>query len=408
VQHSPAQSAGVAAACAAPRRFPQFLRREQAELRSAGRSRSPAENRQEAERPRRSQSRRRRPSSQKYGAAPAAKASRHRESSRPAQPPARTPSPSVAPPGKHWAPKVLPEAVRAPSSPPQRPAVSPLKSASGSVTARVGAQSARSRAQSVSFKDRSEPRTPTTPPSPQAPEEEEEPVHADLAEEEEPVQTDLAYLEEANLDSCEQGFAEAPPHGRATEEVHPADFSDLTGPGEDPPDWEAPEGSEDEGVLALGNRPPRTRGQRAGVKAQRQRLTKAAAVARAVNAEAAEAAVGPLRAPDAAAARSGTRRAPRQGAGIVASCATPRRLPQFLSRKQAELHHAGRSRSPARHWQKASRRHKSSRPSQPLPRAASPSVAPPSTRWRHCSSYRCGCVAPPHCPSYRCGCLGAT
>ena len=137
---------------------------------------------------------------------------------------------------------------------------------------------------------------------------------------------------EANLDACEQDFAEAPPHGRATEEVHPADFSDLTGPGEDPPDWEAPEGSEDEEVLALGNRPPRTRGQRAGVKAQRQRLTKAAAVARAVNAEVAEAAVGPLRAPDAAAARSGTRRAPRQGAGIVASCATPRRLPQFLSR----------------------------------------------------------------------------
>ncbi len=207
VQHSPAQSAGVAAACAAPRRFPQFPKREQAELRSAGRSRSPAENRQEAERPRRSQSRRRRPSSQKadpravytgragtdyrdwrprgqyhdYGAPPAAKASRHRESSRPAPPPARTPSPSFAPPGKHWAPKVLPEAVRAPSSPPQRPAVSQLKSASGSETARVGAQSARSRAQSVSFKDRPEPRTPTTPPSPQAPEVEEESVHADLA-----------------------------------------------------------------------------------------------------------------------------------------------------------------------------------------------------------------------------------
>ncbi|CAE8686143.1 unnamed protein product [Polarella glacialis] len=186
---------------------------------------------------------------------------------------------------------------------------------------------------------------------------------------------------EANLGACEQGFAEPPPHGRATEEVRPADSPDLTGPGEDPPDWEAPEGAEDERVLAFGDRPPRTRGQRAGVKAQRQRLTKAAAIAQAANAEAAEAAVGPLRAPGAAAARSGTRYAPRQGAGIVASSTTPRKLPQFLSRRHAELHHAGRSRSPARRWQKAGRRNKSSRPAQPSPRATTPSVAPSSTRW---------------------------
>ncbi|CAE8705418.1 unnamed protein product [Polarella glacialis] len=158
---------------------------------------------------------------------------------------------------------------------------------------------------------------------------------------------------EVDLAAGEQGFAEVL--------------------GEDPPDWEAPEGPEDEEVLALGDRRPRTRGRRAGVKAQRQRVTKAAAIARAeVHGEAAGAAGGQLRAPAAAprkarasaaaaAAGAGTKRAPsraaphHRGVGIAAACATPRRAPQFLTREQAELRHAGRSRSPADDRQAAGR-----------------------------------------------------
>ncbi|CAE8695359.1 unnamed protein product [Polarella glacialis] len=221
---------------------------------------------------------------------------------------------------------------------------------------------------------------------------------------------------EIYLDAGEQGFAE-----------------DL---GEDPPDWEAPEGPEDEDVPALGDRLPRIRGQRSGVKAQRQRVAKAAAieraaaVARAVIADAAVAVAGPLRAPAAAprearapaaaaAAGAGTRRAPSQtathhrGVGIAAACATPRRAPQFFTREQLELRHAGRSRSPADDRQaagrhrgpdygavpaaKGSRRRESNRPAQPPPRTPSPSVAPPGKRWaRKVSS---GSVRAPRSPS---------
>ncbi|CAE8699903.1 unnamed protein product [Polarella glacialis] len=200
-----AAAAGAGTQRAPSRPAPKFLAREQAELRHAGRSRSPADDRQEADRPRRPPSRRRQPSARRpesgpvytertdpdyiyadyrdqrnrgqyrgpdYGTAPAAKASRRRESSRPAQPPLRTQSPSLARPGKRWTPKVRSGPVRAPSSPSQEPVVSQLSSASGSGTVRVSAASARPRGQSVSFGDRPEPKTP----------------------EEEPVQ-DLAYLE---------------------------------------------------------------------------------------------------------------------------------------------------------------------------------------------------------------------
>ncbi|CAE8710294.1 unnamed protein product, partial [Polarella glacialis] len=113
-----------------------------------------------------------------------------------------------------------------------------------------------------------------------------------------PTQEEEVTEVEVDLDIGVEGFAETfrdlveePSPERAeelrAEEQYPADYLDLTGPGEDPPDWGHQEDEEDDEVLALGDRPPRTRGQRSGAKAQRQRLTKAAAIARAVIAEAA-------------------------------------------------------------------------------------------------------------------------
>ena len=49
---------------------------------------------------------------------------------------------------------------------------------------------------------------------------------------------------EVNLDTGEQGFAEAPRD--PAEEASQLDLLDLTGSGEDSPDWEAPEEPEDE------------------------------------------------------------------------------------------------------------------------------------------------------------------
>ncbi|CAE8668190.1 unnamed protein product, partial [Polarella glacialis] len=174
---------------------------------------------------------------------------------------------------------------------------------------------------------------------------------------------------EVDLDIGVEGFAETfrdlveEPSPERAEEQCPADYLDLTGPGEDPPDWGHQEDEEDDEALALEDRPPRTRGQRSGAKAQRQRLTRAAAIARAVIAEAAAEArranqptaaprearaTGSDSASAAAAASSsggaGARRGPTQaaphhqgvgnarGRSIPAACATPRAAPQFLTR----------------------------------------------------------------------------
>ena len=203
-----ARGRSIPAACATPRAAPQFLTREQAELRHASRSRSAASDRQGADRPRRPASRRREPSQARgqrrpesrpvytervdsdylyadyrdqrnrgqyrgpdYGTVPAAKASRRRGHSNTA----RDPSPSLAPPGQHWARKVRSGSVRAPRSPSPEPERPPLHSAAGSGIVRGSASSARPRSQSVSFReDRPDPRTPATP-SP-------EPVRTDLAD----------------------------------------------------------------------------------------------------------------------------------------------------------------------------------------------------------------------------------
>ena len=69
---------------------------------------------------------------------------------------------------------------------------------------------------------------------------------------------------EVPLDAGEQGFAESfrelveepSPDREVAEEAYPADYLDLTGPGEDPPDWEAPEEPEDEEVLPWGTGSP--------------------------------------------------------------------------------------------------------------------------------------------------------
>jgi len=222
-----------------------------------------------------------------------------------------------------------------------------------------------------------------------------------------PTQEEEVTEVEVELDSGVEGFAETfrdlveePSPERAeelrAEEQYPADYLDLTGPGEDPPDWGHQEDAEDDEVLALGDRPPRTRGQRSGAKAQRQRLTKAAAIARAVIVEAAaeaRRANQPTAAPrearasaSAAAAASssggaGARRGPTQaaphhqgvgnarGRSIPAACATPRAAPQFLTREQAELRHASRSRSAA------SDRREADRPRRPASRRREPSQA---------------------------------
>ena len=176
---------------------------------------------------------------------------------------------------------------------------------------------------------------------------------------------------EVDLDAGEQGFAEA--LRDPAEEAYPVDVLDLTGPGEDSPDWEAPEEPEDEEVLALGDRLPRTRGQRAGVKAQRQRVTKAAAIARAeVHVEAAGAAGGQLRAP-AAAPREARASAAAAAAGAGTQRAPSRAAPKFLAREQAELRHAGRSRSPADDRQEADR------PRRPPSRRRQPSARRPES-----------------------------
>ncbi|CAE8665492.1 unnamed protein product [Polarella glacialis] len=166
---------------------------------------------------------------------------------------------------------------------------------------------------------------------------------------------------EIGLDSGIEGFAETfreAAEELPAEEQYPADYLDLTGPDEDPPDWGRQDEDEDEELLALGDRPPRTRGQRAGVKAQRQRLTKAAAIARALIVETA-----------AEARRANQPAEAARGRPIPAASAAPRTAPQFLTREQAELRNASRSRSAA------SDRQGADRPRRPASRRREPSQA---------------------------------
>ena len=109
------------------------------------------------------------------------------------------------------------------------------------------------------------------------------------------VQADPAPLDIDDEEFVEsfRDLVEEPSPERA-QGAHQADFLDLTGPAEDPPDWEPQEGDEgDEGddAIALEDRPPRTRGSRLGAKVQRQRVTRTAAIARSLIAEAAAEAI---------------------------------------------------------------------------------------------------------------------
>ncbi|CAE8656807.1 unnamed protein product [Polarella glacialis] len=210
----------------------------------------------------------------------------------------------------------------------------------------------------------------------------------------------------ASLDIGVEGFAETfldlveEPSPERAEGEYQADYLDLTGPGEDPPDWGPQEGEEADEALALEDRPPRTRGSRSGAKVQRQRVTRTAAIARSVIAEAAaeaRRANQPTAAPREARATSsasasataaasssggaGARRGPTQaaprhqgvatarGRSIPAACATPCAAPQLLTREQTELRHASRSRSAA------SDRYETDRPRRPSSRRREPSQA---------------------------------